>query len=174
MQDMRQEIIEPKAWPEVEAPKGWKKNPRAGRLLTWILLLTVLVCGVLIVVSAPFSEVLPMVCFVALVLQAAQRLFQDNRIIAFVHLPQGLEEIPDAMFAGCNNLPAIVLPTSVTRIGSRAFAGCTELREVYVTAATTEIAPDAFEGCGLLLFHVQPGSAAEAWAKEHEFLTANR
>lgn len=230
--------IEPKAWPEVEPPKGWKKNPKAGRLLTWILLGTVLVCGTVAVVSASTSEVLPMLCFVALVLlpfagpaaarigygtnyrearemhrvtpadvqteeipggccmtayrgpyqkldfpdelngrpitQAAPRLFQDNQIIAFVHLPGGLTEVSEGMFCGCSNLPEIMLPVSVTCIGSRAFAGCVELKEVYITAATTRIAPDAFDGCGTLLFHVQEGSAAEAFAQEKGFLVAHR
>lgn len=54
-------------WPEVDPPKGWKKNPRAGKRLTWILLLTVAVAGGVTVFSAGRSEVLPVVCFLALV-----------------------------------------------------------------------------------------------------------
>lgn len=226
------------AWPEVELPKGWKKNPRAGKRLTRILLLTILVCGAVTVISAGRSEVLPVICFLAIVLlpfvgpvlsrigygadypaarelhtitkedvkteasdgtlrltgyrgpyqkldfpdamdglpitQAADGLFRGNRIIAYVHLPQGLTAVSASMFEGCNNLPAIMLPPLVRAIGARAFAGCAELRDIYITAATAEIAPDAFEGCERLLFHVPEGSAAERFAREKGFLVANR
>lgn len=54
-------------WPEVEPPRGWKKNPRIGQRLSWILILTVIVAGGVTVLSAGRSEVLPAVCFVALV-----------------------------------------------------------------------------------------------------------
>lgn len=236
--DTLKENPAPKAWPEVELPKGWKKNPQAGRRLTWILLLTMLVCGAVTVISAGKSEILPVVCFLAIILLpiagpavsrigcgadypaarelhtvtgadvktaqdgsactltayrgpyqklsfpdeldglpivgAADGLFRGNRIIAFVHLPQGLTAVSASMFERCDNLPAIVLPPAVRSIGARAFAGCTELRDVYITAATVEIAPDAFKGCQRLLFHVQEGSAAERFAREMDYLTTSR
>lgn len=228
----------PGAWPEVEPPKGWKKNPRAGKRLTRILLLTILVCGAVTAISAGASEVLPVICFLAIVLlpfvgpvlsrigygadypaarelhtltpadvktaadgasctltsyrgpyqklsipdemdglpvtQAADGLFRANRIIAFVHLPEGLRAVSAGMFEGCNNLSAIMLPPAVQSIGPRAFKGCAELRDIYITAATAEIAPDAFEGCERLLFHVPEGSAAERFAREKGFLVSNR
>ena len=222
-------------WPEVEPPKGWKKNPRAGKRLTWILLLTVAVAGGVTALSAGRSEVLPAVCFLALVAlpvagplvsrvgyganykearelhtvtaedvkideagcmlryrgpyqkldipdkmdgvaiaAAAPGLFAGNRVLAYVHLPRGLTEIPERMFMGCDNLPAIVIPPQVSVIGSRAFADCAELKDVYLPATVETIAPDAFEGCGSVLLHVRPGSAAERFAKERELLTAHR
>lgn len=236
--EQRHESSGPAAWPEVELPKGWKKNPRSGKLLTRILLMTILVCGAVTFISAGRSEVLPVICFLAIVLlpfvgpvlsrigygadypaarelhtvtredvkveeadgalrltgyrgpyqkldfpddidglpvtQVAEGLFRGNRIIAYVHLPQGLTAVSASMFEGCNNLPAIMLPPSVRTIGARAFAGCMELRDVYITAATVEIAPDAFEGCERLLFHVPEGSVAERFARERGFLVANR
>lgn len=225
-------------WPEVDPPKGWKKNPKAGRRLTWILLLTVIVAGGVTALSAGKSEVLPVICFLALVAlpfvgpvvsrigygandrearelhtvteaemtveavdgagrmtrfraphqkivipgemkgvpvtAAADGLFQGNRVLAFVHLPEGLQEVSARMFEGCDNLPAIVLPPEVGRIGTRAFAGCSELRDVYIPASVTEIAPDAFEGCTNLILHVRAGSAAEGYAREKDMLFANR
>ena len=222
-------------WPEVDPPQGWKKNPRAGSRLTWVLLLTVIVSGGVTALSAGRSEVLPVICFLALValpvagplisrigygadyrearelhtltaqeakvdgngcltqyrgpyqkidipdvlegapiVAAAPGLFAGNRVLAFVHLPRGLMEIPERMFQGCDNLPAIVIPTQVSRIGSRAFAGCRELKDVYLPASVVEIAPDAFEGCGDMVLHVRPGSAAERYAREQRFLSANR
>lgn len=225
-------------WPEVEPPRGWKKNPRAGKRLTWLLLLTVVVAGGVTALSAGKSEVLPVVCFLALVAlpvagpvvsrigygsdypearevhqvaesemtveptdpgcrltrwrgpyqkpvfpdaaqglpitSAARGLLRDNRIIAFVHLPQGLEEIPEEMFMGCSNLPAIVIPPQVKRIGERAFAGCVELKDVYLPASVEEIAPDAFADCARPILHVCEGSAAERFARENDMLMANR
>lgn len=221
-------------WPEVEPPKGWKKNPHAGRRLTWILIGTVIVAGGVTALSAGKSEILPVICFLALVAlpiagplvsrigyganyrearemhtataeemkvdetgcllrwrgphqkleipdelqgvaitSAAPGLFAGNRVLAFVHLPQGLAAIPERMFTGCDNLPAIVVPPQVRQVGARAFADCTELRDVYLPASVEEIAPDAFAGCGNVLLHVRPGSAAERFAKENGFLCAN-
>lgn len=54
-------------WPEVDPPKGWKKNPHAGKRLTWILILTVILAGGVTALSAGKSEVLPVICFLALV-----------------------------------------------------------------------------------------------------------
>lgn len=222
-------------WPEVDPPKGWKKNPRAGQRLTWILLLTVIVAGGVTAFSAGKSEVLPVVCFLALVAlpiagplvsrigygadyrearelhtvtaedvtvdesgcmlryrgqyqkldipdglgdvaitSAAPGLFSGNRVLAFVHLPQGLTAIAERMFMGCDNLPAIVIPPQVRAIGSCAFADCAELKDVYLPASVEEIAPDAFGGCGNVLLHVRPGSAAERYAREQGLLTAHR
>lgn len=221
------------SWPEVDQPKGWKKNPRAGKRLTWILLLTVAVAGGVTVFSAGKSEVLPVVCFLALVAlpiagplvsrigyganykearelhtvtaedvkldekgcmmryrgpyqklhvpdamdgvtitAAAPGLFAGNRVLAFVHLPQGLMAIPERMFMGCDNLPAIVIPPQVRAIGSRAFADCTELKDVYLPDSVEEIAGDAFEGCENVLLHVRPGSMAERFARAHGLLCA--
>ena len=39
-------------WPEVEPPRGWKKNPRVGQRLTWILIGTVIAAGGVTVISA--------------------------------------------------------------------------------------------------------------------------
>jgi hypothetical protein len=55
------------SWPEVELPQGWKRNPHVGQRLNWILLLTVIVAGGVTLLSAGKSEVLPAVCFLALV-----------------------------------------------------------------------------------------------------------
>lgn len=220
-------------WPEVDPPEGWKQNPHAGKRLTTILLLTVVLAGGITALSAGRSEILPVVCFLALVAlpiagplvsrigygsnykearelhtvtaeelkaengrmlhwrgphqklvipdemngaplaEAAEGLFANQRALAFVHLPQGLHEIPARMFYRCDNLPAIVIPPMVQRIGSRAFAACADLKDVYLPASVTEIAPDAFEGCGSVLLHVRPGSEAERFAKAHGFLCAN-
>ena len=65
MSEMREVNHQP--WPEVDPPTGWKKNPHAGQRLSWILILTVIIAGGVTALSAGRSEVLPAICFVALV-----------------------------------------------------------------------------------------------------------
>lgn len=101
------------------------------------------------------------------IVAAADGLFKRNRYLSYVELPASLREISPSMFKKCDNLPAIMLPLSVKTIGAKAFAGCSELRDIYITAAVTQIAPDAFHGCKKLNMHVQRGSFAEHYAREH-------
>lgn len=221
-------------WPEVDVPKGWKKNPGMSRKTTWIALLTLIIAGGMIIFTAGRSDFLPMVFFLILILMPliarwgqganykesrelhtvtdkdvklaaadagwqvaryrgpyqkldfpqelagapvtalAAGLFSGNHVLAYVHLPEQLTEIPDRLFERCDNLPAIMLPMGVRRIGARAFAGCAELRDVYIPASVEEIAPDAFQGCRDLILHVRQGSAAEAYAKEQDILHSYR
>ena len=55
-------------WPEVEVPKGWKKNPGMSRKMAWISLLTLLIAGSMIIFTAGRSEFLPMVFFLILIM----------------------------------------------------------------------------------------------------------
>lgn len=87
--------------------------------------------------------------------------------LAHVQLPGQISEVPVSLLEACPRLTAVVVPLSVTSIGSRAFANCRALRDVYLTAAVKEIAEDAFVGCREVMFHVQPGSVAERWAREN-------
>lgn len=231
-------MMDNRPWPEVEVPKGWKKNPKVAARVTWISVLTLVIAGALIILTAGRSDFLPMVFFLALVLvpfvgpaaarwgqganykenremhtvaqedvklqgteagwqviryrgpyqklyfpqeldgrpiaSLAEGLFRDNHVLAYVHLPEGIGEIPASLFERCDNLPAVMLPAGVRSIGARAFHGCAELKDVYIPASVTEIAPDAFEGCGDLILHVREGSAAETYAKEQEILYSCR
>jgi len=83
-----------------------------------------------------------------------------------VRLPQGLTAISAGMMEKCTRLTCVVVPVNVQSIGSRAFADCAMLRDVYLTSAVTAIADDAFAGCKDMMFHVQPGSEAERFARE--------
>lgn len=227
-----------KPWPEVEVPKGWKKNPRIQSRATWVSLLALVIAGGMIIFTGSESEFVAMIFFVALLLvpmigtiaarwgvgmnyresrelhtvderdvklaeaefgwrvvrysgpyqklefpreisgqpvvQLAEGLFGGRRVLAYVHLPEHITEVPDRLFERCDNLPAIMLPVGVRRIGQWAFGGCTELRDVYIPATVVEIAPNAFQGCRDLILHVREGSAAEAYAKEQDILYSYR
>lgn len=92
--------------------------------------------------------------------------FAGCRNLEEVRLPQALTAIPAGMMEKCTRLAAVYVPAKVQSIGSRAFADCALLRDVYLTSAVQEIAGNAFDGCRDMMFHVQPGSEAERFARE--------
>lgn len=50
--------------------------------------------------------------------------------LQYLTIADGVNEIPDSAFSGCDQLMQITLPSSVTRIGNAAFFGCTRLESV--------------------------------------------
>lgn len=97
----------------------------------------------------------------------ADGLLRNCSGLASVHLPERLKAVPPSLMEGCTRLQAVVIPMAAESIGERAFAGCRQLKDVYITAGTTAIAGSAFAGCPNVLFHVQEGSDAEQFAREH-------
>ena len=53
--------------------------------------------------------------------------FYNNHALGFIDLPEGVTEIGDAAFYGCNYVEEIVIPASVQRIGDNGFALCNQL-----------------------------------------------
>lgn len=92
--------------------------------------------------------------------------FAGCRSLEMVRLSRELTVVPARMMEGCGRIQTVVIPVKVQSVGSRAFAGCAMLRDVYLTSAVQEIADDAFAGCTDMMFHVQPGSEAERFARE--------
>ncbi len=45
-------------------------------------------------------------------------------------------------------------------------ADCSQLLAAHIPSSVTEMADDAFAGCKDMMFHVQPGSEAERFARE--------
>ena len=77
--------------------------------------------------------------------------------ITRVILPEGLEDITDNAFAGCENLSDIVIPGSAN-IGEAAFASCTGLKTVVISDGVSWIGQGAFSGCTSLESIYIPGS----------------
>lgn len=71
----------------------------------------------------------------------------SNKNIHAVNLPEGLEEIGNAAFAGCALLKKIVIPNSVKKIGSEVFKGCDHLVSVIMPDSVEEIGDGVFVGC---------------------------
>lgn len=59
--------------------------------------------------------------------------FLSDDIISSVEFPEGLEEIRDEAFSGCNDITSVNLPSSISIIGSGAFKNMTSLQSINVS-----------------------------------------
>ena len=75
----------------------------------------------------------------------SERAFRRSRITS-ASLPEGLESIGEAAFAGCKSLRTIQLPEGLTQIGAEAFAG-SGLTSVTIPDSVTAIGDGAFANC---------------------------
>ena len=67
-----------------------------------------------------------------------------------VDIPNGVVEICDTAFYGCENLTSVTIPNSVEHIGVEAFYGCTSLTSVTIPASVTEMGEATFAECTAL------------------------
>jgi hypothetical protein len=63
---------------------------------------------------------------------------------------EGVTEIPDGCFQGCDELTNVTLPSTLLRIGQLAFVECHNLTEIVFPGRTTLIGQQAFAGCSSL------------------------
>lgn len=78
-------------------------------------------------------------------------LFQNNRDLRGIRLPDGLKRIGSGAFEDCENLREIVIPDSVTDIGFAVFLGCRSLPPVVIGKNVARIGGGAFSGTGCKL-----------------------
>ncbi len=144
-------------WPEVEPPRGWKKNPHAGQRLSWILILTVIVAGGVTALSAGKSEVLPAVCFLALVAlpfagPLVSRIGLGANYKEARELHTLLTEEMQTDENGCltkirGSYQKIVIPDDVAGVAPGVFAGNRVLAFVHLPDGLPEIPDRMFMGC---------------------------
>jgi len=73
-----------------------------------------------------------------------------NGFFAELHLPEGIDEVPEEAFGGIENLKRIVLPISISRIGFMSFCDCCALESILLPKGLTYIGGCAFNDCGRL------------------------
>ncbi len=73
--------------------------------------------------------------------------FKNRKKITEIIIEDGLSEIPDWAFDGCDSLERIVIPASVKRIGFNAFTKCSRLKCVELSEGVVEIDNTAFRFC---------------------------
>jgi uncharacterized protein YjdB len=73
--------------------------------------------------------------------------YRDN--ITTVYIQDGVGNIGNFAFYGCNSLTSINIPNSVTQIGNAAFGRCSSLTSIAIPNSVTTIGREAFSACGL-------------------------
>ena len=69
---------------------------------------------------------------------------------ASVTVPDGVETIGDAAFAGLTDLASVTIPASVKEIGYGAFQGCSSLKSIALPAGLEYLGGEAFADCTAL------------------------
>ena len=67
-----------------------------------------------------------------------------------VVIPEGVTEIGNGVFSGCDSLASVTIPKSVTSIGGWAFSDCSTLETVTIPEGVTNIGWKAFSDCSAL------------------------
>lgn len=73
--------------------------------------------------------------------------FQLNIKLKEMHLPDGIERIPDNLADACTSLSHVNIPSSVKSIGKEAFQNCCSLNDVELPLGLESIEKDAFQSC---------------------------
>ncbi len=76
-------------------------------------------------------------------------------------IPDGVTEIGEYSFLGCEDVEKVIVPESVKRIGQQAFRGCSLLREINLPDGLERIARFSFCECGSLEEISIPESVSE-------------
>ena len=81
----------------------------------------------------------------------ADRVFINRQQVeGKMNLPDGLTEIKDYVFYGCNALTSVIIPDKVINIGNEAFYDCCNLASITIPDMVTSIGNKAFYNCGSL------------------------
>lgn len=74
-------------------------------------------------------------------------IFMDNESMKEIVIPNGTEDLGNALFMNCTSLEKVLLPDSITGpCGARLFYNCTSLKEVYL-GSVYDISDEMFMGC---------------------------
>lgn len=71
----------------------------------------------------------------------------DKKLVYEVIIPDGITEIAERAFAGCEHIISITIPKSVKRIGAFAFSDCPFLEIISIEGDDVIIDLQAFSGC---------------------------
>ncbi len=72
------------------------------------------------------------------------RLYLNGEEVTKLNIPNGVTEIDDYAFYGCQSIKEVNIPNSVTRIGYYSFSNCTNLEQIYIGENVTYVGQNAF------------------------------
>ena len=90
------------------------------------------------------------------IIGVADRVFEGNKIIKSVKLPNTITSVGSYTFKNCVNLESIVIPEGVTIIKAYAFEFCENLTNVSLPSTLLKIDDNAFNACYALTSIVLP------------------
>lgn len=73
--------------------------------------------------------------------------FKNSTKLKKLKMEEGVEEIGDSAFVGCEALEELQLPKTLKKIGVAAFGGCVALEELIIPDKVEEIGQAAFKDC---------------------------
>ena len=85
-----------------------------------------------------------------------------------ITIPDGIVNIGDDAFRGCNALEGVILPNSVNYIGFQAFSYCENLQHITSPESVISIGDLAFLGCSNLVIYAPSSSYAETYAMNNQ------
>lgn len=104
--------------------------------------------------------------------ELSSHLFSQCKKLESVNMPSKLQVVGDFAMQYCESIQEIVLPDGVKEIRAGAFRACSALTSIVIPASVTTITNGSndinervFYWCGNLTIYVEPGSAAETYAK---------
>ena len=94
-------------------------------------------------------------------LNNAHNLYVNGELLTELVIPDGITEIKNETFRGCNQITSLTIPEGVTTIGQYAFNTCTALTQVTFPESLTTLRRGAFSGCTALETVVLPAAVTE-------------
>lgn len=92
--------------------------------------------------------------------------------ISIVQIADGITDIPDSAFWGCETLVDVALPQTLRTIGKGAFGQCVNLTRINIPEGVTSIGDSAFLMCGSLTRLTIPDSVASIEGNPFRHLAA--
>ena len=77
-------------------------------------------------------------------------LMVGDKTVTSVNVPDGITELGEGAFSGCNSLQSVTLPDSLTTIGDSAFKNRTSLQSITGGKNVASLGSEAFSGCTAL------------------------
>jgi len=104
-------------------------------------------------------------------------LSKGGKVLQSVRIPEGITQIGQHAFEGCNALSSVAFPSTLTSIGNDAFSNCKALTFTALPNGLTSIGDRAFNQCDALAFTALPnsltslGEDAFAWCTALQSMT---
>ena len=92
----------------------------------------------------------------------ADKLYLNDKRVTSADIPEGVTQIPDYAFSGCDSIGNVTIPEGVTSIGSYAFADCSGITELTLPQTAVSFGNNVFSGCSGLTGITINGNVTDA------------